>query len=80
MPNPPPDADDYDTPWKQVLAHYFEDFLSFYFPDIHAAIDWTRPWGFLDKELAQATRTAAIGRRVATSWCKCTRRTASNGC
>ena len=65
MPAQPPATDDYDTPWKQVLAHYFDDFLSFYFPDIHAAIDWTRPYSLLDKELAQATRTAAIGRRVA---------------
>jgi hypothetical protein len=65
MPGPPSDTDDFDTPWKRVLAHYFEEFLAFYFPDIHAAIDWQRPYRLLDKELAQATRTAAIGRRVA---------------
>jgi hypothetical protein len=65
MPGPPSDTDDFDTPWKRVLAHYFDEFLAFYFPDIHAAIDWQRPYSLLDKELAQATRTAAIGRRVA---------------
>jgi hypothetical protein len=28
---------EYDSPWKDILEIYFEDFLQFFFPDIHAA-------------------------------------------
>jgi hypothetical protein len=27
---------DFDTPWKDVLEIYFEDFVSFFFPQAHA--------------------------------------------
>jgi hypothetical protein len=33
---------DFDNPWKDVLAHFFGPFLAFFFPEAHAAIDWTR--------------------------------------
>ncbi|HEX7380282.1 MAG TPA: hypothetical protein VF278_24415 [Pirellulales bacterium] len=31
---------DYDSPWKVALRHYLDWFLAFFFPDIHADIDW----------------------------------------
>ena len=34
---------DYDGAWKYALEQYFEPFLAFFFPDVHAAIDWRRP-------------------------------------
>ncbi|MEO5933271.1 MAG: DUF4351 domain-containing protein [Duganella sp.] len=56
--------DDYDTPWKQVVTHHFPEFMAFYFPQAHAAIDWSRPHDFLDHELSAVTRDAELGRRV----------------
>jgi hypothetical protein len=42
---------DEDSAWKELLDRHFADFLKFFFPVIHAAIDWTRKPVFLDKEL-----------------------------
>jgi len=39
MSEPP---DDYDSPWKEVLERYFEDFMAFFFPEAHADIDWAK--------------------------------------
>lgn len=56
--------DDYDTPWKEVVTHHFPEFMAFYFPAAHAAIDWSRPHDFLDQECAALTRDAELGKRV----------------
>jgi hypothetical protein len=57
--------DDYDTPWKDALTRYFQEFVAFYFPAVHLEIDWTAPCTFLEQELAQVTRDARLGcRRV----------------
>ena len=56
--------DDYDTPWKEVVTQYFSDFMAFYFGAAHAAIDWSRPYAFLDQELASLSRDAEQGRRL----------------
>jgi hypothetical protein len=39
--------DDYDSPWKDIIEDYFEDFVCFFFPNIHAEIDWSRGYEFL---------------------------------
>jgi len=54
---------DYDSPWKEILDSFFEDFMAFFFPAAHAAIDWGRGLEFLDKELQKITADAALGRR-----------------
>ena len=54
---------DYDSPWKDLLDAFFEDFMSFFFSTAHAAIDWERGLEFLDKELQKITADAAVGRR-----------------
>jgi adenosine deaminase len=59
---PPADA---DNAWKDALARYFREFTAFFFPAIHAEVDWRRGYEFLDKELAQVMRDAATGRRLA---------------
>ena len=59
------DAPDYDSPWKEILDAFFEDFMAFFFPQAHAAIDWQRGTEFLDKELQKITADAALGRRYA---------------
>jgi hypothetical protein len=57
MPDPKRDLSehdsDYDGAWKEALKLYFEPFLAKYFPKMHAAIDWTRPQEWLDKEVSQ---------------------------
>ena len=57
--------DDFDSPWKNALEWYFEDFIAFFFPVAHADIDWSRPVEFLDKELQQVVSDAELGRRYA---------------
>ena len=56
---------DFDSPWKEALEEYLEDFFALFFPEIHAQIDWTRRPEFLDKELQQVVRDAEVGRRLA---------------
>jgi hypothetical protein len=46
-------TDQFDSPWKDILEAYFEDFMRFFFPKIHADIDWSRGYDFLDQELRQ---------------------------
>ncbi|XLZ72670.1 DUF4351 domain-containing protein [Massilia sp. SR12] len=36
-----------------MLTHGFRAFMAFYFPELHAQVDWSRPPRFLDKEFAQ---------------------------
>ena len=54
----------YDSPWKEILQLYFQDFLLFFFPYIHAEVDWTKKPVFLDKELQQVIRDAELGKRL----------------
>ncbi|MEO1433237.1 MAG: cytosolic protein [Cyanobacteria bacterium J06633_8] len=54
----------YDSPWKEILQLYFQDFLLFFFPHIHAEVDWTKEPVFLDKELQQVIRDAELGKRL----------------
>lgn len=53
----------YDAPWKEALERYFEQFLAFFFPQIHAEIDWQRGYESLDSEFQQVVRDAEIGKR-----------------
>ena len=55
---------DYDSPWKEALDIYFEAFLALFFAEMHAAIDWSRGYRALDKELQQVTPDAEQGRRL----------------
>jgi len=56
---------EFDSPWKDILQQYFEEFMLFFFPQAHAEIDWTKPPVFLDKELQQVVRDAELRRRLA---------------
>ncbi len=57
--------DDFDSPWKEILTEYFEQFIEFFFPEIYQKIDWSRGYQSLDKELHQIIREAEIGGRLA---------------
>ena len=47
---------DYDSPWKEIIEHFFPQFMAFFFPAISAEIDWSEHYEFLDKELQQGVR------------------------
>jgi hypothetical protein len=55
---------DFDSPWKEALALFFPEFLAYFFPVAHDAVDWTRPFETLDKELRQVIRDAESGPRI----------------
>ncbi len=55
---------DYDSPWKEIIEHFFPQFVAFFFPAISAEIDWTEHYEFLDKELQQGVREAQVGRHT----------------
>ncbi len=57
--------DDYDSPWKDILELYLEDFFKFYFPDIHRGIDWARPPVSQDKELLKIFAESEVTNRLA---------------
>ena len=57
--------DQYDSPWKEILNLYFQEFMEFFFPDIAKEIDWSRGYELLDKELRQITRESEVGFRLA---------------
>lgn len=43
----------YDSPWKISVERLFPQFMLFFFPEIYALIDWSRPHKFLSQELEQ---------------------------
>jgi hypothetical protein len=56
---------DYDSPWKEILSDYFQEFLQFFFPVVSQEIEWRRGYELLDKELRKIARDAEVGVRVA---------------
>jgi len=54
-----------DSVWKEAIEQYFEDFLLFFFPNIHQDVDLERGYQFLDKELAEIIGEAETGQRFA---------------
>jgi hypothetical protein len=56
---------DFDSPWREALDLFFELFLAFFFPRVHADIDWSRGYETLETELQQAAREAELGRHRA---------------
>jgi hypothetical protein len=65
---------DFDSPWKEALDVYFQAFLAFFFPLIHADVDWARGVEMLDKELQQIAPKGAHGRRYVDKLVKVWRR------
>ena len=56
-------TDNYDSPWKEAIEHYFPEFMAFYFPDAAAQIDWPKGYEFLDQELRALSQDAELGKR-----------------
>lgn len=57
--------DDLDSPWKEAQEHFLPPFLAFFFPAVHADLDWSRGYESLDKELQQIMPSARTGKRLA---------------
>ena len=55
---------EFDTPWKKILDIYFEDFVSYCWPERHAEINWQKGYKSLDKELSKIARGAPITNRI----------------
>jgi hypothetical protein len=49
--------DDYDTPRKEVIMQHFPEFMAFYFPSAHAAIDW---FGLENSRLSRSSEMRPI--------------------
>ena len=55
---------EFDTPWKKILDIYFEDFVSYCWPERHGDIDWQKGYKSLDKELSKISRNAPVTNRI----------------
>lgn len=60
---PEPKAE-FDTPWKKILDIYFQDFVSYCWPERHSEIDWQKGYKSLDKELSKIVRDAPVTNRI----------------
>ncbi|HAI68702.1 MAG TPA: cytosolic protein [Gammaproteobacteria bacterium] len=56
-------ATEYDSPWKEIIEQFFEDFMIFFFPKVHQEIDWTVKPEFLEQELQKVMRDAVTKTR-----------------
>jgi hypothetical protein len=55
---------DYDSPWKEVLERFFQEFIEFCVPAAYDEIDWHQSPEFLDKELQRVVRKSKAGRHT----------------
>ena len=53
-----------DTPWKEIMQHYFPAFMEYCHPQAANEIDWSKGYEFLDNELNRIIKNAEIGKRV----------------
>jgi hypothetical protein len=56
-------SSDFDGAWKYALEQYFAPFLALFFPEAHAAIDWSQPVAFRDTELQQIAPEDQAGKQ-----------------
>ena len=54
----------FDEAWKQIIERFFPQFLRFFVPELHEAIDFQKPLTFLDKEMEQLGQQALTGAKV----------------
>jgi hypothetical protein len=56
---------DADGGWKDIIEDFTEEFFEFHFPEVHAAIDFSEPVRFLDKELREIVTESEVAGREA---------------
>ena len=69
------EPDDYDSPWKDIVEHAFAEFMVYFFPQIHAEIEWDKGYEFKNTELRQVVRDAELGKRFADALVRVTLKT-----
>jgi hypothetical protein len=57
--------DDYDHPWKDALAEFFQEFIEFFFPAVYDQIDWEKGFSFEEQELQKLWRESEVPGRSA---------------
>ncbi len=55
---------EYDSPWKEILDKYFQEFMQICVPELFQAIDWRVPPKMLDKEFQQIAQESETGQRT----------------
>ncbi len=55
---------DFDGTWKAIITEFFEDFMAFFLPDIHAQIDYAASFEFLEQELYHIMETFGYTKRI----------------
>jgi hypothetical protein len=68
-----PSRADYDTPWKNILDIYFQPFMEICHPEAAKAIDWSKGYEPLDKELNSVIKESETGKRIADKLMKVSR-------
>ncbi|MCP4155168.1 MAG: hypothetical protein GY757_46010, partial [bacterium] len=71
---------DYDSAWKDIIEQHFENFLEFFFPEVHKGIDFSKGYEFLSKELRKIAPDANVGKRFADELVKVHLKNGSTGC
>src|ERR1700734_800844 len=56
---------DFDSPWKNIIQHFLQAFMTLCLPEAAADIDWAQGYTALDKELIEIDRQQAVGKRFA---------------
>src|SRR3990167_6335509 len=54
----------FDTPWKDILDTYFQAFMTMCHPEAAQAINWSKGYEALDKELTSITKESERGTRI----------------
>jgi hypothetical protein len=54
---------EHDNPWKEAVEDLFDDFLFFFFPEIHRDVDFSKGYQFLEKELHKIIKSSKTGKR-----------------
>jgi len=55
---------DQDSPWKEVLTHFFPQLIQLIHPELYQLIDWQRGVHFLDTELQRIAPESRTGRQT----------------
>ena len=54
----------FDEAWKQIIEQFFPQFVRFFVPELHEAINFQKPFTFLDTEMKQLIQQALTGAKV----------------
>ena len=54
---------DYDNNWKEVVEKQLANVVSFFLPNFHPHVDWTRKPEFLEQEMRIIRRNTQKGRK-----------------